>query len=225
MMMKKFKKLLVQWRCFVLSSRTRLRMKRLFGRSGRFDPSPAAERVPATVVRVIAAGDYDSCIDIYKDNKAKFFPDGYLKDFEQDLSSDACLWLGLEDDGDLIAVGGIHLDTKDTGAAALAFGMVRPEKHGMGYGSALLLARIASLPRPDPVIRIVMSSLEETVGFYKRFGFVFVTRVLMKDGRELDSYYAKITRSSWHAARAILKSRQVVFDPDAVSVPNSPFPA
>lgn len=200
-----------------------VRIKSLFGGAGRFDLSHAADRIPATVIRVITAEDRSSCIRIYEENERRFFPGGYLQDFEQDLSSDAYLWLGIEESGELIAVGGIHLDTHSIGAAGLAFGMVRPDRHKMGYGSTLLVARLASLPPPDPVIRIVMSSLENSVGFYKQFGFVFVNRAVMGDGNELDYYYAKISRSSWKAARALLKSRHVSFDPDGMLVPHSPF--
>lgn len=201
------------------------RIKGVLGLGGRFKPRWASKRIPASTVRAITAEDYDSCIKIYKENEARYFPAGYLKEFKKDLSSGAYLWLGVEEQGDLVAVGGIHLDTEDTGAAALAFGMVRPDRQGKGYGSALLLARIAALPPPDPFIRMVMSSLKRSVGFYKRFGFVYVLRHTMEDGSELDSYYAKLTRSSWNSARTILAKRHVDFDPDAVTVPNSPFPS
>ena len=200
------------------------KLKHLLGIGGRFNPSHAAKRIPSTLVREITPADHDSCISIYEENEARFFPSGYRTEFERDLSSDAYLWLGVEEQGELVAVGGIYLDTEDTGAAALAFGMVRPDEQGGGYGSALLLARIAALPPPQPFTRIVMSSLENSVGFYKRFGFVYVMRLTMEDGSELDSYYAKVTRSSWNAARTILVSRQVTFDPDAVEVPHSPLP-
>ena len=205
-------------------SRLYLYMKRFLGGSGRFDPSPAAKRIPKTALRAITARDHNSCVSIYKDNEARFFPGGYLQEFQQDLSSNTYLWLGAEEQGELIALGGIRLGAEDAATASLAFGMVHPDKHGLGYGSALLLARIASLPPPAPVTRVFISTLKNSVGFFKRFGFVFVRRVLMDDGIQLDWYYTRVTHSSWEAARALLISRQVTFDPDAVLVPNNPFP-
>ncbi|MEM9403948.1 MAG: GNAT family N-acetyltransferase [Pseudomonadota bacterium] len=198
-------------------------IKSLIGGSGRFNPRPAANRIPATRIRPITAKDHASCRQIYKANEETTVPDGFIQDFEQDLASDRFLWLGIEEDNELIAIGAIRLNSDDLSAAALSFGMVRPDKQKMGYGSALLTARLASLPRPDPVTRVVMSSLEPSAGFYRRFGFALIHRKAMDNGVELNFYCAELTRHAWETARALLASGQVRFDPDAVSVPNSPF--
>ncbi|MEM6513975.1 MAG: GNAT family N-acetyltransferase [Pseudomonadota bacterium] len=200
-----------------------LRLKSLLGFGGRFDPSPAARRLPAATVREISAADHESCIDIYKQNESRFFPPDYLQFFVEELSSDSHLWLGIEEDGQLLAVGGIREAEEDTAAAALSFGMVRPDKQGMGYGSILLLARIASLPKPDPNTRIIMSSVEKSSGFHNRYGFAFVTRIRMQDGIELDHYYADVSVSAWEAARTLLPAQAFSFDPNDINVPRRPL--
>ena len=194
-------------------------LKRFFGGSALFDPSFFAADVPPVVIRELREDDLDACYRIYSENAPGHFPEGYFKHFENDLASDGYLWLVIEEAGVPIGVGGISIHGDDEAVAALSFGMIRPDRHGMGYGSALLLARVAALPQPDPLMRIFMSSVEGSVGFYKKFGFAFVKRFQMDENTELDWYYVQIKPPAWEASRILLASARVEFDPDSVKVP------
>lgn len=193
--------------------------KSFLGIGGRFDPQRAAGRMPACRVREITPADQDACISIYKENEAGHVPSGFLAEFEQSLRSDACLWLGVEDGPEIVGAGGIARVAGTDQGVALVFGTIRPDRQRMGYGTALLLARIASLPSPSPIWRVVMTSVTESVGFYKGFGFGFVKRFADEDGSEWDTYHAEVSLRAWAESRAILADNDVVFDADAVALP------
>lgn len=195
------------------------RTKRILGIGGRFKPGVAAGRVPACRVRRITPADHDACIDIYRQIEGGHVPTGFRQDFEQSLRSESCYWLGVEANGELVGAGGIApVDTADQGMV-LVFGSIRPDRHGMGYGSALLLARIAALPPPDPKWLLVMTSLTKSIGFYKAYGFDYVMRSADDNGNEFDAYHAWVSLRTWAEACEALVKSAVSIDRGALAMP------
>lgn len=193
--------------------------------SNRFDPRQATDRIPAVTIRPLREEDIPECHAIYRGNETGRFPDGYFSHFEADLQNDGYLWLIVEQDDELVAVGGVtlHKHELDITFGLLTFGMVAPDRHKQGFGSALLLARIAAVSRPDKLLAMGMTATPASVDFYKRYGFRFAARVQEDDGLEFDSYYTLITRDTWGECRALLKSSGVRYDPDSLTVPVSPL--
>ena len=196
--------------------------KRLRARD-RFDPARATGRMPAVTIRQLRDDDIDACHAIYNANSEGRFPDGYFAHFEADLRKDKYLWLVVEDEGEIVGVGGIclHEYPPHGSFGFLVFGMVSPDRHRQGIGSALLLARIAALSAPDGYARIGMTSVPATVEFFKSYGFKFVGRLPEEDGNAFDTYYTVVSRPAWEASRALLTSSGITFDPDQLDVPEA----
>lgn len=196
-----------------------------FRASNKFDPERAAGRMPAVTIRRLRKEDVPACHAIYKGNEEGRFPAGYFEKFEADLENDSYLWLVAEDAGEVVAVGGvcIHEHTPKVSFGFLTFGMVAPERHRQGIGSAILLARLAALSAPDDVLAVGMTATPATLEFYQRFGFKFAGRAPEDDGNTFDMYYTMVSRATWEACRALLRSSGIEYDPDALVVPKSPL--
>ncbi|MDJ0910636.1 MAG: GNAT family N-acetyltransferase [Woeseiaceae bacterium] len=195
-----------------------------FRASKRFDPERAAGRMPAVTIRPLRDEDIPACHAIYKANEEGRFPDNYFEKFEADLKSDGYLWLVVEDAGELVAVGGVCLHEYKSGTFGfLAFGMVSPDRHRQGIGSALLLARLAALSAPEGILGVGMTATPATVEFYKSYGFKYAGRSPEEDGNVFDTYYTLMSRPKWEACRVLLRSSGIDYDPDPLVVPPSPI--
>ena len=183
--------------------------------------------MPAVTIDRLREEDVAACHAIYKANEEGRFPAGYFEKFEADLRNDGYLWLVVKDTDEVVAVGGICLHEQPPMGSFgfLTFGMVTPERHRQGVGSALLLARLAVLSPPDDIFAVGMTATPATVEFYKSFGFKFAGRAPEDDGNEFDTYYTMISRATWEAARALLRSSHVDFAPDSLVVPVGPVKA
>ena len=198
---------------------------RRFRASNRFAPARAAGRMPAVTIRRLRDEDVPACHAIYKANEVGRFPDGYFERFEADLRNDGYLWLVVEDSDEVVAVGGVclHEHPPRGSFGFITFGMVKPDRHGQGIGSALLLARLAAFSAPIDVFGVGMTATPATVEFYKRYGFRFAGRAPEEDGIELETYYTLISRATWEATRVLLQSSGIDYDPDPLVVPASPL--
>lgn len=193
--------------------------KNFLGLSGRFNPRRAAARIPACHVRRITPADFGTCIDIYRRNESGHVPIGFLSEFEQSLYNEHCHWLGIEADGELVGTGGIQLVAGAQPGALLVFGSIRPDRHRMGYGSTLLLARIAALPQPQPSWYVVMTSLAKSVRFFRNYGFGYLKRLPDDDGNEWDNYCTKVSLRAWVESRAILAASDAAIESGALAMP------
>ena len=192
-------------------------------RDDRFDPTITAGKIPSIIIRELKPNDVESCVDIYLKNEPGRFPEGYLEEFKRSIVSDSFLWLVVEDADQIVGIGGVCRDSQDATICHLSFGMIRPDRQGEGLGSALLLARLAALPEPQPSARVFMSSVDGSTRFFTRFGFTFFGRAPM-DWRpmEFDIYYTVLSKPAWSACAAILSANKVIFDPTKLDVPGGP---
>ncbi len=115
-------------------------------------------------------GDLTDCLEIYKLNKPGRFPEGVIDQYEKCLREQSSYFLVAERNGQIIATGGIAYSQKPYWAM-LSFGLVRPDQQEKGVGTALLLARLALLKKSEPVYRVLICALINSLGFYERFGF------------------------------------------------------
>jgi len=73
---------------------------------------------------------------------------GYDGLFAEWLRSGKSLFVIIEAEGRVVAFGGINaMQRKWLNLASLTFGMVHPDHHRKGFGTILLFARLALLPR------------------------------------------------------------------------------
>lgn len=155
-------------------------------------------------IRLIADEDTARCEEIYLANEVDYFPEGFFDSFRHWLRAKDSLQFIAELDGNVVGVGGISLRDEFWGeTAVLEYGMVHPAYARRGVGTALLLVRIAALPKTKLPCKVLMSSAGETVSFYKRFGFVFVTKQWVNNTL-LPFYVANVSRHSWQKARSAL---------------------
>lgn len=80
--------------------------------------------------------------------------------------------IALDADGAAVGCGGYAAHDKKPGVAALCWGMIRRDRHGRGWGDALLRHRLREIAA-DPAFRLVeIETSQFSRGFFARYGFV-----------------------------------------------------
>lgn len=131
------------------------------------------------------------------------------EEYERTLAAKGTAFLVARMDGELVGVGGLMtVGGGSSRGIGLAFGLVHPAWQRRGLGSALLLARLAALPEPDPCWNIALSAVERAQSFSQRFGFIFCGRFL-NAGVELDHFAALLSVKEWRRCRLILNDAGV----------------
>ncbi len=195
-------------------------LKRWWRGYDRFTQPPRKRPLPQCRIRPYEKGDYEKCVEIYKLNEPGRFPPGYLDCFRDWLPDVNNLRLVSEVAGEIRGVGGIgvrkypHLDL-----AALSFGMVHPAWHKQGYGTVMLLARLASLPLPHAEWTAHMVTAGGSERFYGRFGFVYWDSPADEFGVKLPHYISKVYEPDVQDCRNTLSQAGVMMDTAGLSVP------
>ena len=198
-------------------------LRTVFRGQGRFEPTVGVEKIPPSVVRPYSRQDLSACREIYALNEPGRFPPGYLETFVETLESPDQLFLVVELNSQVAAVGGISRAPESPQWCSLVFGMVHPNLHRKGLGTTLLLARLAALERPTGVWWAGLSSAGGSATFFQRFGFLHYGRFpVLPDMREFDCYRTYLQESDWARCGRILEERQVTFDRAGLRVPVGP---
>ncbi len=146
------------------------RLTRVEGGSSRVARGVACSR-PGSAWR---AGGFDRCVELYKLNEAGRFPSGGLTEFENALRGSAALRFVVEQGNEVRGCGAVHIRTCSTGML-LSYGLVHPQWHGKGFGNALLLVRLACLPKK--IEQVVLQAVPASLSFYGSYGFLEVRKV------------------------------------------------
>jgi predicted N-acetyltransferase YhbS len=198
-------------------------VKRIWPDRSRFVPSVAAKRIPPVLVRPMSRNDVDACCDIFKLNEARYFPDGFFSEFLETLQSHKHLYLIAEDSGEVVGLGGIYLTPELSGGSTLEFGLVHPNRHRQGVGSALLLARLSVLPKPAPRSWVHLSSGGTSDDYFKRFGFEHYARMSIPPSMHpFDCYRSFLEEAEWRECSRILARSGVGFERSGIVVPIGP---
>ncbi|NTT84677.1 GNAT family N-acetyltransferase [Tabrizicola fusiformis] len=124
-----------------------------------------------TLFRPFRPDDITACLALFDGNCPRFFAPSEREEFASFLTaprpSDAP-YLVLEDEGDILACGGIEISGPD---AHLTWGMVARDRHGQRLGTRLTEARLALARTLPGVERLILSTSQHTQGFYAGFGF------------------------------------------------------
>jgi ribosomal protein S18 acetylase RimI-like enzyme len=198
-------------------------LQRIFRGRDRFNAVAASDRIPKVTIRQVSTSDLKACWEIYALNAPGRFPDGYFEVFKETLQSPSYLYLVVESSGAVVGVGGIYRNQELACCCSLLFGAIHPDHHRQGYGSALLLARLAALPKPDSWERILLSTVGDSAQFYKRFGFTFYDRFQLPPNQDpFDCYYSILRSSDWSGCVEVLEKSGVSFAREGLSVPTGP---
>lgn len=154
---------------------------------------------------------------IYSQNEPGRFPQGFDKEFQQTLDGTDYLKLVLCLEDRPVAIGCVGEFKGMFGARNvwLIFGMVHPDFHGQGLGSALLLARLAALSEPANSTNVLLSPVARSREFFKRFGFEYQGNMpgrLGVPGFDVDG--AQLDSNGWRACREAV--RELGFAPEKI---------
>ena len=198
------------------------RIKKLFRGYGRFEPTVGMSGIPPCTVRPFSGQDLSACRLLYELNEPGRFPPGYLDLFIESLESPTQLFLVVEFESQVAAVGGIYRAPESRQWCSLVFGMVHPNLHRKGLGTALLLARLSVLEPPTGVWWAGLASAGGSETFFKRFGFLHYGRYPSSaDMREYDCYSAYL-EEDWKSCARVLAERHVNLDRTELRVPIGP---
>lgn len=180
-------------------------LQMVFGTRAPFLPPSEATLPSGAQIREISPEDRESCLRIYRDNEAGRFPTGVGPDFEHFLARPDYLKLVCCVADKPVAVGGIGLTSGLSSLRAwLVFGMVTPALHGQGIGTALLLARLAALRLPSRPVRLLLSNVAGSVGFFARFGFELQGQMAVRpSGQLIDVCSAMLDADTWEVCRRL----------------------
>lgn len=176
--------------------------------------------LPACEIRLLHDTDIEACEEIYRLNELAHFPDGYFSVFSEWLRNRRALILVLVSDGQVCGVGGVNADlVNNLDYATMSFGMVHPSHQGKGFGTILLLARLALLPKPRSFYRVILSTVGGSETFYGRFGFEFLATTTDTKGRLSDNYMVIFGNVAQARCIAALRTVQI-----AASLANTSIP-
>lgn len=193
----------------------------IVGPRSPFIPLPPPSLPPEAHIREFGSADREACIEIYKENEPGRFPPGLIALFHQVLDLPGYLKLVCCIDGKPVAIGGIRtIEAIRSQHVWLGYGMVRPEYHGRGIGTVMLLARLAALPRPSNSVRVLLSNVATSAGFLTRFGFAPQGQMQFALGEPaIDVKSAILNVAGWEKCRELL--RRIGVEPDTLpAVPN-----
>jgi predicted N-acetyltransferase YhbS len=177
----------------------------LFRAPGRFRVPAMRGRSPTCAIRPIKERDIGACEAIYRLNEPARFPPGYFDLFFEKLRGDGSLVLIAEVDGQVRGVGGVRiLRIPRIDAAMLGFGMVHPAHQKRGLGTVLLIARLATLPKPQLRWRVHLLTTGGSETFYQRFGFAFMQQWTDERGTPFGNYRTLLYSRDWDKCHALL---------------------
>jgi N-acetylglutamate synthase-like GNAT family acetyltransferase len=171
-------------------------------------------RLPSCRVRRMSESDLDVCDRIYRSNEGAHLPAGAFERFQTYVRAHWAEFVVVEAGGSVRGFGGITVPkTGPVKIATLVFGMIDPDDHRKGYGTTLLLARLASLPQPDGDCAVVLYATDRSISFYDRFGFASRSRALDPGtGVQLSGCLAQLSLKQWLECRALLHRNAVALD-------------
>ena len=184
---------------------------------GWIELSGARRRMPASRIRLYAPADFDACVELYRLNEPNRFPADGLPIFEKSLNEDNVLRLVVEEHGEVRGCAAIHIQTANyMHFAMLSYGLVDPRWHGKGFGSVLLLARLACLPLDIEHVSLI--AVPSSKSFYESYGFRERGR-LQIDNLECIVCEARIAPDDIHYGESLLARCGVEMPAHELTVP------
>lgn len=111
-------------------------------------------------------------IKLLRLNTPRYFAAAEEKDFIVYLEREVDAYYVIEENEEIIGCGGINYGFDDGKSARLSWDIIHPQKHGQGYGSALVKHRLNEIAKHSSVEFIIVRTTVEAEKFYEKFGFV-----------------------------------------------------
>lgn len=166
--------------------------------------------------RVYRDEDFEACVALYRENQSVLPNDGggHLIDF---LKRDDKTLIVAELNGAIVAFGGLIM--RNVNVSVFCYGIVSPKYKGYRIGTTLTLLRISQLPPNPGGNYVLIYTLEYSMLFYSRFGFVEVAEWRSGDGCIHPVGIIHVTDDSLHKVKSTLSARGVKADGDVVLQP------
>lgn len=137
--------------------------------------------------------DLEACLKIWRANEGNAFPAGYEAFFTGSLRTRESFYLVGEYEGEIVCCGGVNYHGTYADAV-LSFGMVDPKHQRRGFGTTLLMARLALLHPPLFGGNVLMEATPHSLPFYRRFGFQSYSVYTDEAGLRLECLYLRVLR-------------------------------
>ena len=184
-------------------------------------PSPAS--LPTgIVVRGYREEDRNACVEIFESNAGEFVPPDRAL-FLKSIDANPAGFLVADSSAGLIACAGLSLGSD--GAAHLWMGLVHRRYHRRGFGTLMLLTRLAMLQ--DDVTTVSLETSEKSEPLYLRYGFRRCSEPEHRHPGDLTHFYMYrvTTGAECDQIRAFLRSSSTQFTFAFEFLPPSVAPA
>ena len=125
------------------------------------------------MIRPYQEADRSALLAIMQQHIPEFFDPAELKDFDQYLQSELEDYFVVEEDGRVLAGGGINY-LSNTKRARISWDMVHSDHVGKGIGGKLLEHRIDLIRQQGSFESIDVRTSQLAIDFYHRFGFQMI---------------------------------------------------
>lgn len=137
------------------------------------------ENAPVNI-REYTESDRAAVVAIYHSNIPKYFDVTEEPDIHRFLNSRPEHYYVVEQDGQVVAAGGIAVNDPANPAVTFCMGMVKNELIGSGLGKILAEFRLRLADEIFPGLPFILETSQHTAGFYEKYGFATVEHI--KDG-------------------------------------------
>ena len=162
--------------------------------------------------------DATACIELYALNEKGRFPEGVMDQYRKSLEAQRSYHLVGERDGRIVAAGAVSYWIRED-VVVLAFGLVHPDYHHRGIGTALLLARLALLNPHRHSYQVFIFAVEKAFNFYRRFGFQCTQPWKDPNGNMNPSGRLFLPAADSPKCRQLLEAHQIVVPQDEKEIP------
>lgn len=175
-------------------------------------------RLRPVTVRSLSDSDVSRCFELYSLNEPGRFPPNTRDQFRDSVLRGNSYYLAIEVAGRVMATGGMSYYASPH-LAVFCFGLVDPAAHGRGFGTILLLSRLALLNDRRPAYQVLIFALESSIGFYRRFGFRPHPAWTDPEGKPHPSGVLLITARQIRQCRALLIRHGIQIPNDQDKIP------
>ncbi|MCL1635461.1 GNAT family N-acetyltransferase [Luteimonas sp. SX5] len=133
---------------------------------------------PAANFRFWRPEDRDLGLAFFASNAPRYFAESERKDFIAFIDDlPGPYFVAIDADGTPVGCGGYAQEDDHPHVAALCWGMIHRDRHGQGWGGALLRFRLDSIAADPAFGEVRIETSQFSRGFFQRYGFVQTKQV------------------------------------------------
>lgn len=162
-------------------------------------------------IRKAEERDWDRLEEIYLSQQVTALPEGYFPEFQQTIRDPDIHFLVAEANGRVVGGGGVVTHSPGR-LVGLTFGTVHASECGKGFGTDLLLARLASIPIEGAECQVLVVATQWSANFFRRLGFVWHHVYQDERGYAYAEGSQLVTPANQVSARRLLENRLVALE-------------